>query len=480
MFKFWIKQTVLFFFSCNLLFGECLSKADTYDVIIVGGGVSGLSAANTLKQNGVKKILVLEAADRIGGRVWTEDPWGSKIEMGASWISGIVNSPTFEIVKDMNLATQPTVYGHHCLACKMDSMAIYDQDGKRLSKEEVIQLQDNVSKFTEYLEELVSQKDNTSQAFNSLTFLDVLNDFSKKNKLSDPMYDKLYFALRLLVTYEMAVDLKDVSAHLGRLTAASKVSGSDVVIPLGYNLVSSKLAKNTPIELNCTVTGINYDKQVVECTTNKGVYKAKNCIVTVPIGVLKAEKIAFSPPLPKGKLDAIATIQAGVFNKIYLLFPCTFWDDDLEWIESIPSPKNRDEIWDIMNFGKYFKQPILLAFTAGSFAKEVEKWSDEKTVDAIMTVLKKIYGENIPSPSSYRITRWGSNPLTLCSYSSPSLKPEMKTYVDFALPVKDRLFFAGEATSEADGGMVYGAFITGERAAKQVLELMNGKNTPIN
>ena len=254
---FFLRFSLAFLLCNNLLFGACHSQGDVYDVIVVGAGISGLSAANTLKENGVKNILVLEAADRIGGRVWTEDPWGSKMEMGASWISGIENSPTFEIVKEMNIATQPTIYSHHCLACKMNSMALYGPDGKRLTKEEVIQLQDYVNQFTQYLEETASQGDTNSQAFNSLTFLDVLNDFSKKNKLSEQTYNRLYFALRLLVSYEMAVDLKDISAHLGRLTSTSKVSGSDVIIPLGYNLVSSKLAKDTPLELNCTVTGIN-------------------------------------------------------------------------------------------------------------------------------------------------------------------------------------------------------------------------------
>lgn len=171
----------------------------------------------------------------------------------------------------------------------------------------------------------------------------------------------------------------------------------------------------------------------------------------------------------------IDKIQTGVFNKIYLLFPCVFWDKEVEWIEQITSSEFRDQIYDIMNFGKYFKQPILLVFTAGSFAKEVENWSDEKTINSIMSVLKKIYGNDIPDPSSYRITRWGKDPLSLCSYSSPGLQSDEQTYATFAEPVKEHLFFAGEATSQTDCSTVLGAFTTGQRAARQVLSVMNIK-----
>lgn len=464
---------LLLFFIPNVLIGECFSKIDVYDAIVVGGGIAGLSAADTLKKHGIEKMIILEAADRIGGRVWTEDPWGSKLELGASWIHGIENSPTFEIVKDMNITIQPTVYNNACLVCKMNSMALYDQYGKRLTKEEVAKLQNYATKFEDYIDEINAQGRN-----HTLSFLDAMNDFSKKNHFSKSQYDQLYFILRLLNTYELAVDLQDMSVSVEELYKQTQVSGTNGIIPFGYNLVAAKLAKNIPIELNCNVETISYENEIIECKTNKGVYKAKTCLVTVPLGVLKDNKIRFYPALPKEKQDVIKKIQTGVFNKIYLLFPCAFWDKDVEWIEQIPPSESRDQIYDIMNFGKYFKQPILLVFTAGSFAKEVENWSDEKTIDSIMQVLKKIYGENIPSPSSFRITRWGKDPLSLCSYSSPGLQSDEKTYATLAEPVKGRLFFAGEATSQTDCSTVLGAFTTGQRAAKQTLNALNIKLRP--
>lgn len=465
-----MRLILLLCFCSHMLFGECQSKTDTYDVLVVGGGIAGLSAATTLRKNGIEKILILEAADRIGGRVWTEDPWGSKLEMGASWIHGIENSPTFELMKEMNVTIQPTIYRSSCPTCKMNSMALYDQNGKRLSNEELTQLQHLADEFEIYLDK-IPEHDGSK----GLTFLDALKSFSTEKKLTEQMFDKLYFTVRLLMTYEFSIDLEKISINTMKLYGHSKVSGTNGIIPLGYNLLAAKLAKNIPMELNCKVEGISYDKDVIECRTSKGHFKTKNCVITVPLGVLKQNKIAFSPSLPKDKQEVIDKIDMGVFNKIYLLFPCVFWDNDVEWIEPMPSSKMRDQIYDILNFGKYFKQPILLAFTAGSFAKDVEKWSDKETIDSIMTVLKKIYGDNIPSPSSYRITRWGQDPLFFGSYSSPGLHADAQTYETFAAPVENRLFFAGEATSQTDCSTVLGAFTSGQRAAQQILHKMNIK-----
>jgi monoamine oxidase len=440
-------------------------QEEEYDAIVVGAGVAGLSAANTLQENGVKRVLVLEAANRIGGRIWTNDSWGSKMELGASWIHGIENSPLYDVVSGMNLTIQPTIYNNASLDAKLNSMALYNQDGKKLSVQAVKALQDQVDEFEKYLDEI-----NSHGREHSFTYIDALNGFAKKYNLTKDDYDRLYFVLRLLNTYEIAVDLEDMCVNVEELYKQSQVSGTNGIIPLGYNLVTAKLAKNLAIELNCKVDKIDYSDDTVLVDSSKGQFRAKNCIVTVPLGVLKNNEIAFTPTLPKEKQDVIEHIQVGTFNKIYLFFPTMFWDKNVEWIECIPPADAKDAIFDIMNFGKYFHQPILLVFTAGSFAKEVENWSDKTTVETIMNTLKKIYGPNVPEPSSYLITRWGKDPLFYGSYSSPGLKADNSTYLAFATPVNNRLFFAGEATSQTDCSTVLGGFTSGQRAAKQILD----------
>lgn len=446
------------------LWGGCFDPQQTYDVIIVGAGISGLSAAETLRKNGNKNILVLEADNRIGGRIWTVDPWGSKLELGASWIHGIENSPVFEIVKNLNVTLQPTIYNASCLACKLNSMVIYDENGKQLSNRQMTELKNTVNKFDAYIDSINAKGRN-----HTLTYLNALDLFAKEQKFSPEMYNQFYFITRLLNTYELPADLENMSVAIEESYKTTKVSGTNAVIPLGYNLVTDKLAKNLPVLLNCRVDQISYNDQEVQLKTSQGLFKATYCIITVPLGVLKNGGIKFSPALPKEKQRAIENLQMGIFDKVYLFYPCVFWDQDVEWIEAISPEKERDRIFDILNLKMYFKQPILLCFTAGSFAKEVEDWTDQQTVDAIQENLRKIYGENIPNPSSYLITRWGKSPFAFGSYSYPGFNTTGATYEALAKPVNGRLFFSGEATSSTDPSTVLGAYTSGMRAANEIL-----------
>jgi len=447
------------------LWGNCFDPTEIYDVIIVGAGISGLSAGETLRKNGIKNILVLEADSRIGGRIWTVDPWGSKLELGASWIHGIENSPVFEIVKNLNVTLQPTIYNASCLSCKLNSMVIYDENGKRLPSKQVARLKNNAEKFEAYIDSINAKGRN-----HTLTYLNALDLYAKEQNFSPEMYNQFYFITRLLNTYELPADLENMSVSIEESYKTTKVSGTNALIPLGYNLVADKLAKNLPVQLNCRVDQISYNDQEVQLNTSQGLFKATYCIITVPLGVLKNEGIKFSPALPEEKQSAIENLQMGLFDKVYLFYPCVFWDKDVEWIESISPENERDRIFDILNLQLYFKQSILLCFTAGSFAKEVEEWTDQQTVDAIQETLRKIYGENIPNPSSYLITRWGKSPFAFGSYSYPSFDTTPATYDALAKPVNGRLFFSGEATSNTDPSTVLGAYTTGMRAAHEILQ----------
>lgn len=75
-----------------------------YRVIIIGAGAAGLSAANSLAKNGIKDFVILEARNRIGGRIISIDMGGSsKVELGANWIHGVLGNPIFELAMSNGL-----------------------------------------------------------------------------------------------------------------------------------------------------------------------------------------------------------------------------------------------------------------------------------------------------------------------------------------------------------------------------------------
>jgi monoamine oxidase len=99
---------------------------------------------------------------------------------------------------------------------------------------------------------------------------------------------------------------------------------------------------------------------------------------------------------------------------------------------------------------------------------EIESQNDEQIVAGAMAVLRRIYGNNIPTPEGWAITRWMSDPFSFGSYSHIPPGASGADYTELSRPVAQRLFFAGEATHRSYPGTVHGAYLSGLRAAKEI------------
>lgn len=439
-----------------------------YDAVIIGAGIAGLAAAKELQMAG-KEVLVVESNNRIGGRLSSIHPWGATLELGASWIHGVNNNPIAELAKNLNLQLITTVYNHQCATCRFSSIALYDSKGKRLEKSLVDQLEALTKQFLNHI--LFLSKDSVS-CYSSIQ--QALDKFITAQKVPENLIVPFHYLVLITTSFEHAGDMERMSILEYDNYAKQGPSGDNVLIAQGYSQLISALAKNSSIILKQKVNKIAYSPDAVTVFTESGKqYKAQHAIVTVPIGILKRGEIAFEPILPIKKSHAIAQLEMGLLNKIYLFFPCVFWDRDVEWIGYIPDDYLLNGAIDIFNINKYIPQPILMTFTTGTFAAIVESWSDQKTVDYIMLILRKIYGEKIPDPSSHIITRWGKNTHSYGSYSYMSFGADSTAYQTMAEPVGPSLYFAGEAASKFEGSTVYGAYLSGVDAAKQILDKMS-------
>ena len=201
--------------------------------------------------------------------------------------------------------------------------------------------------------------------------------------------------------------------------------------------------------------------------TTSDEFVADRVVVTLPLGVLQHNDVRFVPELPEAKRHAIATLGMGVLNKCYLRFAHAFWPDDIDWLEYIPQQHGEWTEW--VSFQRATKLPVLLGFNAGDRGRDMEAWSDEKTVASAMSVLKTIFGHDIPNPVDHQITRWASDRFARGSYSFNALHatPAMRTAL--AQPLGGRLFFAGEASSKNHFGTAHGAYLSGVQAARDVL-----------
>lgn len=433
------------------------------NVIIIGAGVAGLSAARELYKKGLQPII-LEARDRIGGRVYTTTLWGAATELGASWIHKTERNPLKTIARKNNLLTHSTVYSSSHPFAKFNSSTFYDQKGKQIPKDKIKEALKQVQDFSNYLKaQLLLHDEHYSAA-------DALEDYAKKHPLSAESRHLLRFISAEIGEYETGANLSNISIKTAQQIDPITTGGDDIFV-YGYSQLLAHIAQHIPILLHQNVIKISYDSKNVTVFTPTHQYTASYVVITVPLGVLKSNKLKFEPPLPEKKINAIKRMGVGIFNKIYLLFDKPFWEINSEWLVFMPRKNFPDEAYEILNFYKLTKQPILLAFTSGSFSSKLEKLSDEQIINHIMHTLKTVYGKHISSLSSFLITRWGTDPFSLGSFSYPRVGVTVLDYKQLAKQVESKLFFAGEATSWTDPSTVTGAYISGVKAAREIIAL---------
>lgn len=429
------------------------------DVIVIGAGISGLRAAAQLSTAG-KSVIVLEAQSQTGGRIVTSKSLGSDtpLDLGASWIHGVKGNPITGIADNLKLARVITNY---------DDIQRYDYDGRELTDTE----SDDVdTQYSALIKKVNAYRKSASIA---ASLESGINKAMANVRYSAYGNRAIQYAISTEIEHEYGSDIRQLS--LKYWDQDGEYSGSDVIFRDGYEQITHFLAKGLDIRLNTVVTAIDWSKTNVKVTTSSGtVFNAGKVVITLPIGILKAGKIKFTPSLPSSHSAAIKRLGVGLLNKLYLKFPSIFWDNSVELLgymaDTSAHPATRGLWAEWYCFNRYTAQNILLGFNAATYAGTVENMSDADTVADAMKVLRNIYGSKIPDPTGYLLTRWGKNPYSLGAYSNLAPGASGIDYDTLALPVSKRLYFAGEHTHRTYPSTVHGAYLSGDRAASNILK----------
>ena len=264
---------------------------------------------------------------------------------------------------------------------------------------------------------------------------------------------------------EYAGSARDLSTYW--FDAGRGFAGPDVVFTDGYRVIVDHLARGLPVELGQRVLRVTVDAAGVTIDTRRGRFVGDRAIVTLPLGVLKRDTVRFSPAPPARMRRAIEALEMGILNKCYLRFPFVFWPDEMDWHQYVPREPGRWSLW--LSMTRSSGQPILAAFNAAEFGREIEALPDAAIVAGAMETLRTIFGSSIPAPLDSQITRWGSDRHTFGSYSFIPVGGHPGMRDDLAGDIEGRVFFAGEAASRAYAATVHGAYLSGLDTAARVV-----------
>lgn len=415
-------------------------------VIVVGAGIAGLACARELVRLGYE-VVVLEARARIGGRIWSDERLGFPIDMGASWVMGHEANPLTKLARAAGAELLPTDY---------ENMAVFNK-GKRIADKKLDQLEEEYEELIDQIE-----KDGRSLPADISIAAAIKRALSGKNLTEDDRRALDFF------TGDLALDSAADMDELGVIGQEKdkRFRGADALVKGGYGQVPRYLARGLSVRTEHAVALIQHGPAGVVVETNKGRLEAARCVVSLPLGVLKAGAVRFAPALPEDKQAVIRRLGMGTLDKVALVMPRRIFPSGVELLGRMGDEPGRFPLF--VDLERLSGRPALIGFVAGKLARALESKSDAEITAAAMRSLRDMLGTGIPEPTAAAVVRWSADPLAGGSYSYVAVGAKEADRDLLAAPVSNRLFFCGEATMRNYAGTVHGAYLSGLRAAARL------------
>ena len=439
------------------------------DVIVVGAGAAGLAAAAELGRAGLR-VIVLEARDRIGGRIFTQtDSSGTAIELGAEFIHGLPP----EIWQPLQAAKVKVTEGQGESWCH--------QNG-RLSH------CDFFSKVEKILERMDAKERDES-------FCSFLNRCCPDSKADPEERDARERALAYVVGFNAAdPDLIGIHWLVDSMRAEERIEGDRAFRAAhGYKdlieiFLKQLTAAGVSVRTQSVVESINWISGHAQLAVSEGSSISKidapRVLITLPLAVLRAAPgetgaVSFTPALPPGKLEAFTKLEMGKVIRISLRFRRRFW-------AAVPAPDggslNLSRMRFLFSQDEWFPTwwtmapnpaPILTGWAPFRCAERLSGKSQSFVVDHALQTLGRLF--NIKSGDLSRLLEeeyfhdWQSDPFSRGAYSYGKVGADGAQEA-IASPLEDTLYFAGEASdTTGHNGTVHGAIASGRRAAREIL-----------
>jgi monoamine oxidase len=407
------------------------------DVVIIGAGIAGLAAARALHDAGLR-VRILEARDRIGGRIWTDDSAvGGPVERGAEFIHGD-SVATWEYVRLLGLTAEKVPLW----------------DGRRIYWNGTVSTAQQLESHTEIarlttLDTQILRYRGPDVSF--ATWLDAHGFEGITRHLADIRY-----AHASATTPERA----SIYAMQSEFAAQATQGGDDYHIRNGYARIVEWFARALSIELSRPVKSIHQDENhvTVHCADGTS-YQAQRAIITVPLALLQRSSVSFIPALSAAKVQSIHALDMGAGCKVILRFTQPFWDEKATFM-TLPDPA---PVWWTVDP----KRSLLVGFFTGPRAEALLAQPDPRAY--CLDALRRVYGNVVDATcEAYELVDWSTDPWCMGGYSSVPVG-SLSARAVLAMP-EGRVHFAGEATAlDGHPASVHGALVSGQRAAAEIM-----------
>lgn len=426
------------------------------EVLIIGAGVAGLTAARDLTAAGAR-VLVLEARDWLGGRVMTHHTPDGPVELGAEFVHGAVEE-TLSVAREAALPLRETDRG---------APRVKGASRARAEENDVFSAMDVVLAH--------ASADGPDESFRHLVDrVDVGAEIKAQ-------------CLALVEGYHAADPARISVLSLLKNTAADErpeahrqfrfVAGYDGLVAAIFQRIDSGLCE---VRLSTVVTAVHWGRRRVVVRTSAGEeFTAPQLIVTVPLGVLKAGAIAFSPRLAD-KEDAVGRLEMGDAERVSLCLAKDVWvaPDRFPPGGFLMTGAPPFPVWWVSRPPPF---PVVTGWSGGRNARALGPLGSAARVDAAVAALAAALGadagrlrQDLRGGFSHN---WLADPFSRGAYSYAGVGGS-EAGDELAVPIDGTLFFAGEATeSDGQNGTVHGAIASARRAAKQVLNRGNESST---
>ncbi|MEM7436450.1 MAG: flavin monoamine oxidase family protein [Myxococcota bacterium] len=441
-----------------------------FDVVVIGGGLSGLSAARRLRQGGLR-VVVLEARDRLGGRTCTVEVAGQKVDVGGQWI-GPGQDRVLALIEELGIAIYPQ-HHHGASTVEIDGeVTRYRGFLPKVGAKALLDLGRAIFKL-----ERGAKRVSTSEPWNATDAksLDAMSveDWTNATTKNRNAREVMRVACNAILAEEPAniswLHYLFYASAAGGFTPLAEVRGGAQQdrIAGGAQQLSEGLSRlsDADVRLSEPVERIEQQDDQVLVTTTGETYGAR--FVVIALAPPMCDRIAFDPPLPELRRRLQSELAMGSVCKCIVGYPRPFWRERGISGEGISNGRWARLFFDATSPGS--DGGALVAFVFSDAAKEFGEKPEPERKQLIVEDLRRLYGPDAAEPTWYVDKNWSLEAFSGGCYAALFARGQLTELGPALRAPIGQLHFAGTETATRWVGYMDGALQAGERAADEIL-----------